>query len=205
MTKLRALILPALLLGGAISASAQSHEIGLLLGGNTTGDRELRSPQPGSVRIGAGLTYYANYAYRFAGFKALSVHLEVPFAAAPSADLRSSNVTVPRNYASLFITPGIKVKFLPDSNISPYAVVGGGFGRFEESAFRIDNQPNLGPRGTNRGVFDFGGGLDLNLLRFLSIRGEVRDFVSGSPNLNVQLSRSRQHNLLSSGGIVFRF
>ena len=57
----------------------------------------------------------------------------------------------------------------------------------------------------NRGVFDFGGGLDYTLFRFLGLRAEVRDLVSGNPNLNVALSSSTQHNLISSGGIIIRF
>ncbi len=39
----------------------------------------------------------------------------------------------------------------------------------------------------------------------IPIVSEVRAFVSGTPNLIVQVSRGRQHNVLSSGGIVFRF
>lgn len=190
-------------LSGA-SAFAQRHEIGLSLGGLTTNDRKLMFP-PSSVEIGGSLTYYANYAYRLADLKAVSIHLEFPLAATPSTDLNSSNVFVPRNYASLFFTPGLKFKFLPKSKLSPYAAVGGGLGRFEESESRINNQPNTGRRGTNRGAFDFGGGLDVSILRFLSIRGELRDFVTGNPNFNFPVSGSKQHNLLTSGGIVLRF
>lgn len=40
---------------------------------------------------------------------------------------------------------------------------------------------------------------------FLGLRAEVRDFVSGNPNLNVALSSSTQHNVISSGGIIVRF
>jgi len=39
----------------------------------------------------------------------------------------------------------------------------------------------------------------------LSIRGEVRDFYSDLPPLNVRALRDRQHNALISGGIVLRF
>ncbi len=95
--------MPALLmvvLFSTVPALAQKHEIGLLLGGTTTGDRDIRSPQPGTLQISTGLTYYANYAYRVADLKAVSIHFEVPFAATPSTDLKSSNVNIPRNYAS---------------------------------------------------------------------------------------------------------
>ena len=99
----------------------------------------------------------------------------------------------------------MRFKFRPNSRVSPYLAVGGGYGRFEESDFRLDNQPNTSRRGTNRGVFDFGGGVDVKVGRFLSLRGEVRDFVSGTPSFNAAVSGSRQHNILSAGGIVLRF
>jgi hypothetical protein len=57
----------------------------------------------------------------------------------------------------------------------------------------------------SRGAFDFGGGLDYQLFRLFGLRGEVRDFVSGNPNLNVALSSSTQHNIVASGGISVRF
>ena len=54
-------------------------------------------------------------------------------------------------------------------------------------------------------IFDFGGGLDYKVFRFLGLRGEVRDFLSGNPNLNVALSSSTQHNVVASGGISVWF
>jgi hypothetical protein len=35
--------------------------------------------------------------------------------------------------------------------------------------------------------------------------GEVRDFFSGNPNLNIALSTSTQHNVVASGGVILRF
>jgi len=47
--------------------------------------------------------------------------------------------------------------------------------------------------------------LDYRLFRFIGLRGEVRDFFSGNPNLSVALSSSTQHNVVASGGITLRF
>ncbi len=195
----------AVLLIGAATVSAQKQEVGLLLGGIKTSDRDIQSPQSGSVRNSSGLTYYANYAYRLAGGKNAAFYLELPFAATPSRDVQSTNVNVPRNYASLFFTPGLKVKFFPAARLSPYGAIGGGYGRIDESEFRINDQANTGRRGKNSGVFDFGGGVDIKIVKFLSLRGEVRDFYSVTPNYNVPLSGSRQHNVLTSGGFVLHF
>jgi hypothetical protein len=79
-----------------------------------------------------------------------------------------------------------------------------GYALYQQSA-QFSNGQNTTNKFLNRGVFDFGGGVDYTLFRFLGLRGEVRDLVSGNPNLNVALSSSTQHNVISSGGIVVRF
>jgi hypothetical protein len=48
-------------------------------------------------------------------------------------------------------------------------------------------------------------GLDVKVVSRLSIRGEVRDFYSDLPPLNVRALSDRQHNALISAGIVLRF
>ena len=55
------------------------------------------------------------------------------------------------------------------------------------------------------GVFDFAFGMDVRVISRLSIRGEVRDFYSELPPLNVRALSDRQHNALISAGIVLRF
>jgi hypothetical protein len=47
--------------------------------------------------------------------------------------------------------------------------------------------------------------VDLRVIRYLSLRGEVRDFVTGNPNFNAPFLTNRQHNVLTSGGIVLHF
>jgi hypothetical protein len=64
---------------------------------------------------------------------------------------------------------------------------------------------NPGKTGTSTGVLQFGGGLDVRVWRWLGVRAQVRDFYSGVPHLNVDTGRSRQHNYLVGGGIVWHF
>src|SRR4029077_19777686 len=59
--------------------------------------------------------------------------------------------------------------------------------------------------GTTNGVFQIGGGLDVTLYRKFSLRGELRDFWSGVPKLNVSTNQTRQHNLFVGGGVVWHF
>jgi len=190
---------------GSAMAASDKNEIGLLLGGIRTGQREITSFPGGTADIQTGKTYQVNYGRRFYSGKSTALYWEIHFTGTPSTDIQSTNLSVPRNYASLFLTPGIRVKFLPQSPLSPYLVVGGGYGRFDESDFLITDQPNTGKRGTNTGAFDFGGGADWKVWRFISARGEVRDFISGNPQLHVSLSGSKQHNVLISGGFALGF
>jgi hypothetical protein len=110
----------------------------------------------------------------------------------------SGTAVVPHGYASLYVTPGLRLKFFPNSRLSPWGAIGGGYALYEESAQLSDGQ-NTTSTFLNRGVFEYRGGLDYRLFRFIGLRGEVRDFFSGNPNLNTQ------HNVVASGGIIVPF
>lgn len=184
-------------------AVAQKYEVAFSLGAMARGDRNFSLPTPGSLKIGTGLTYQGNYAQRLVNARLAALYLEVPLAATPNTKIKSSNVFSPRDYASLFITPGLKLKLLPGAPYSPYMFAGVGYARFSESDARIGGAPNT-TRGTNRAAFDFGGGVDVKVFPYLSLRGEVRDFVSGNPQFNLNVLGNRQHNVLLSGGVVLR-
>lgn len=191
----------------ASNAFAQDlkNDVGLLLGALSTGSRDIQLPTLSKADPGTGLTYQVNYARRIVDAKVASLHVEVLFAATPLVEVKSTNTLIPRDYASLFLTPGLKVKFVPGWRFSPYVAAGGGYARFRESDFRTNNQPNTGKIGTNTGVFNYGGGVDVRVFRYLSLRGEVRDFVTGNPSFNAPFLTNRQHNVLTSGGIVLHF
>jgi hypothetical protein len=55
------------------------------------------------------------------------------------------------------------------------------------------------------GIFQAGLGLDVKVLGRFSIRGAVRDFWSGVPQLDVNTGKSRQHNFLVAVGVVMHF
>jgi hypothetical protein len=205
--KINTLTMTLLLLATASISFAQDtkNEVGLLLGALSTGSREIRLPTVSRADISTGITYQVSYGRRLVDAKVAALYGEIVFAATPLQDVRSTNTTIPRDYASLFLTPGLKVKFLPSWRFSPYLAAGGGYARFRESDFRTNNQPNTGKIGTNTGVFNYGGGVDVRVFRYLSLRGEVRDFVTGNPNFNAPFLTNRQHNVLTSGGIVLHF
>jgi len=141
-------------------ANAQTHsvsELGLLLGAPVT--PELNSSiQPGRISFGSGVTFQATFAHRLARLKTAAIYFELPFATAPNIPVSSDNRAVPANYASLFVTPGVRLKFRPNAKIAPWLAAGGGYARFDESAEQQNGLANPGRIGANRGAAQFGGG-----------------------------------------------
>jgi hypothetical protein len=171
------------------------------IGGQT---RSLVGSPNGTAQISSDRTFGVNYGHRLVGAGIAALYGEIEFVAIPNRGVSTATAPVPRNYASLYVTPGLRLKFFPHSRLSPRGAVGGGYGLYEESA-QLSNGQNTTNRFLNCGVFEFGGGLDYRLFPFMGLRGEVRDFLSGNPNLNVPLSSSLQHNVVASGGIILRF
>lgn len=180
---------------------AQKHEVGLTLGGFVPG---TRSSALGALDLSSGPGFQANYGYRLLDRSKVALFAESHFLANPLRDISSINRSATRDVATLYVTPGLRLKFVPRAKFSPYVAAGGGYALYEESFQQISGQPNPAARFTHRGVFDFGGGLDVRAWRFVSLRSEIRDFYSGSPSFNA-LARGGQHNVVAGGGFALRF
>lgn len=188
----------------ALPLRAQRQDLTLSLGGFATQTRGFNNPTTRRVDISADKTFGVNYGYRLLHSNALALFGELEFVAIPTQRLTSANAIVAQSYASLYVAPGVRVKFFPEARWSPWGALGGGYALHQESVNFSNGQPTSN-RFLNRGVFDFGGGLDFRVFRFIGFRAEVRDFYSGNPNVNVHLDSSTQHNVVTSGGIVFHF
>jgi hypothetical protein len=186
----------------AVPALAQRHELGLTLGRFAGGER---SAPGGNLDIGSGTALQADYGYRLVQTPVASLLFCVHLLAGPQRNVESVSQTATRDIASLYLTPGVRAKFSPEGHISPWVELGGGYAQYEHSTTRLDGQPNHAPRRIHRGAFVFGGGVDVKLVRFLSLRGEIRDYYSGSPSFNVLTSGSGQHNVVLGGGFLLRF
>lgn len=185
------------------SARAQQFELGLSIGALKSGDHSL--PTTGTIKSDTGFAYEVNFAARVFNGHVAALYVEVPFAGTPKTGLTSSNPFSPSEYSSFFITPGLKLKLLPVAPISPYGFVGAGYARFHSGSSLINGQSNNNSQGASRGAVDFGAGVDWKVFPFISLRGEVRDFYSGTPRFNINVIGDKQHNVLVSGGLVFRF
>jgi hypothetical protein len=139
-----------------------------------------------------------NYARRIVNIEVASLYLELPFAAAwgGNRSITQGNL-LHEDYNTMYLTPGLKLKLLPGSFISPYLAGGLGW-----AGFRATNTSGT----SNKFAGDIGGGADFKILPMLSLRGEVRDYYTSSPTLDVQsVFHGNVNNVVISGGAVFRF
>ncbi len=212
-------LLAALALGSRPLVAQEKNEVGLVIGATMTPSQTL-SPaanliRPGGTVLGnrsitfdSSLALGAEYDRGFVLKKRIAVYGGVDFLASPQ-DVKLSQLTqnVPGQYAYVFLTPHIRVKFHPSGAFSPWLSFGGGYARFLEKA---PTAAAAFKPGTNTGTFVFGGGVDtrpvIHVLKIpIGFRLEVRDFYSGLPNYNVKVTGSLQNNVAFTGGLLIRF
>jgi hypothetical protein len=197
----------------------ERNEVGLQIGGIVTASQGLAR---GASLIGPGgttlptqdlpfdssLTLGAEYDRAVVQRQKFAIDGGIDFLASPldvKLSQRSQNAI--GQYAFVFLTPHVRLKFRPEGAFSPWLLFGGGYARFRESA------PTAVPSfksGTNTGTFVFGGGVDTRpVIRIRKIgvgfRFEVRDFYSGLPNYNVNVGGGLQTNLAFTGGLLLKF
>jgi hypothetical protein len=195
------------ILGASAAAQDQKNELTGIVGRTIISDQGI----PGAtyfnpfVRSGKGLTFEVNYARRLFGTSVYAISGEVPAVFNFDEDLNSGANVVPIDYKSYFITPAARLNLFPETAVSPWVSVGGGVGRFSENKTLLYGGPNPASSSTT-GVLQMGLGLDVKVWHRFSIRGQVRDFWSGTPDLPLAATgKSRQHNFFVGGGVVWHF
>jgi hypothetical protein len=202
-----------ILVFGAVIAAAQTRNdvgfsIGAVLQPDPGATTTLVLPQSTNISFGTGLTFEANYARTIFTGKSFGLEVEFPLLAVPSEDVSSKFAqNVPGNFASLFITPSLRVRLLPQHRLNPWASIGGGYARYAESTSLQHGTANPYPRGTNTGALQFGVGADYRVATILlpiSLRVEARDLYAGEPSLNLQRNTGHHHPFIT-GGFVLHF
>ena len=202
MTTRMWLLAAAMTLGGAPTSFGQSQEVGLTMGTLVSQSRDLSGAK---IESGSGTALQANYGLRLMGAEKVALYLETHFLANPQRKVTSAVGSASTDYASLYLTPGARIKFAPKARFSPWLVIGGGYAQYENSKLNTAGGPNSAPRREHHGALAFGGGLDVKALRWLSLRGEIRDFYGSGPHYGVSGSPAKQHNVVIGGGFVLRF
>ena len=189
------------------AAVAQVNVVSGLIGRTFISDQGI----PGAnfanptVHFGNGLTFEANYSRHVLGQGFSRLWLEVPAEFNLDEDLATGANVIPNSYKSIFIAPSARVNFFAMTAISPWVSIGGGVGLFRESSTLLYGGKNPGSTSTTTGALQAGAGLDVRFHPKFSVRGEVRDFWTGVPDLNVKTTNTRQHNYFVGGGIVYHF
>jgi len=203
------LCLVALVTACAVSQD-EKNEIGGMLGRTFVSDQGIQGATyfDPVIHSGKGLTMEGEYARRFLVTPLFAISGEVVGAYNPDEDLNAGEygfAVVPTDYKAFFITPAARLNLFPTTAVSPWVSLGAGFGHFSQGK-------NLDYGGTNPGksttsaVMQAGIGLDVKLVKRLSIRGEVRDFWSGEPDFPLApTGKTRQHNFFVAGGVFWRF
>jgi opacity protein-like surface antigen len=187
-------ILMALLALMSVSAFAQAHELAITAGGNFPSNDQFN---PGNSFVVGG-----QYDGRIFHVPLVALYLDVPLVVATNSSFREPSIVNVRNsYRSFFFTPGLKVRFgAPLVPVAPYVVAGVGFAHYN-----TNNDVLFGNNSSTNAAWSIGGGLDMKVAPFFSIRGEVRDFISGTPDIAAITQSGRTHNVVPQVGLVFRF
>jgi hypothetical protein len=217
-TKLLVGLLVAVIFWSVPTLAQEKNEVGLVIGGIVTPGQTV---SPGAnlavpsgtlpnlnITFNSALTLGADYDRNVLHTHGFAISGGLDFLASPldvKLDQRPANVI--NQYAFVFLTPHVRVKFHPSGFISPWLSFGGGYARFRETA--PVNTPSFS-QGTNTGAFVFGGGLDtrpvLHVLRIpIGFRLEIRDFYSGQPNYNQKTTGNLQNNVAFTAGLLLRF
>jgi hypothetical protein len=193
------LTLASLLASRIASADETRFDVGLLLG-------STRATNEGDVlAFDRATTYQVAFAWDALRGDAAKLSIEIPFVASPAFTVLTPGNALPLEYASLYLTPAVRVTFLPRAAVSVWGSVGGGYARYSESKLREDRSPNPGQRDTNTGALEYGGGVDVRGLPWLGFRGEVRDVYTGARNFSLPTPAPNVHNVILSGGLIVRF
>ena len=208
-------LLLCLLLGAlplpALADSVDKNEIGLVIGATLTPDIALRNG--GQVKLDPSVSFGAEYDHLLLT-RGIALYGGVDFLVSPF-DVKAGQPAagVSPQYAYLFLTPHVRVKFHSQGAFEPWLLLGGGYADFAPNQPAISDVIVTGAGST--GALVFGVGVDtrpivplhLPLLPNLSVGGriEARDFISGQPRYGVPTSSSVQNNVNLGGGLLLRF
>jgi len=188
------------------SAFAQNNELTAAIGRTFISNQGVKGSNlfNNDVHFGKGLSFEVNYGRHIWGEGFTRLTFEVPVVINTDEDLNFAANSVPSSYQQYFVTPSLRANIFAMTAVSPWISAGGGFGHFRPASQLEFGGPS-GAKSNTTGVMQIGIGLDVKLKGRFSLRGEARDFWSGAPDILVDTGKSRQHNYLVGGGVVWHF
>ncbi|MFZ0797548.1 MAG: hypothetical protein WCA13_14840 [Terriglobales bacterium] len=189
--------------------STPVNQLSVTAGRTFVSTQTIQNPPAGdpdpNIHFGNPASLEFNYGRLLMSHGIFGLYAELPVAMFFKMDLNTYENQIPKDVGALFVTPSVRLNIFSGDSVTPWVSVGGGYGRFWESSDLNFYGANPGPTGTNTGVVQFGAGLDVWFWHKWGFRAEARDFYSGTPALNVDTGRSRQHNYYVGAGVAYRF
>jgi hypothetical protein len=185
---------------------AQNSDLGLLGGISGPRGQTTVAGQTSTVSGSVTPSFQINYAWQVRQ-RAVDLYVELPLAipVRVSGTVTSGPggaVVAGNSGPDLFFTPGLRLKFSPESRVSFYGAAGFGIASFAGAQVVVAPSTVAVTGGRrNSPALGFGGGIDLRLTRLLSLRGDVRDFVTERGLGDVS---GRNHGIFQVG-IAFHF
>jgi hypothetical protein len=180
-------------------------DISFMLGPATAKGVIIANPNgPSATESGTvGVSYQFNYGYQVASTSAGNLFIETPmtFVWRLSGTVTGGSLSgLDRN--TWYFTPGVRFKIPTGTRISFYVVLGGGLASYFERDSVVNGQLVASRSNTiEHPALDFGGGIDLRISRWLSLRADERDFISAAG-----FGGTAGHNHLQFlAGIAFHF
>jgi len=187
----------------ALPGSAAGGELGLTLGAVSGPSRTVQG-STSTLNFSNGVALQAVYARKFMAVKYAELSWETLLMVNPRQSVSSTTTSAIDHYGSLVMAPGFRLKFYPEKKLSPWVVGGGGYALYYPGSGSIAGKTLAAISNTNSLALEMGGGMDWIATPKWTLRGEVRDFYTGSPNFGVPVSGRGQFNFVVSGGIVLK-
>ena len=186
------------LMAAACAASAQNSDLGLLLGISgpssqvvTTAGTQVKVT--GSV----GASGQINYAMQLKDYPTGRLYLELPLLLGGRASGTVAGFVRGSVQAGIYFTPGVRYNLNVHNRISLYGMGGAGVATFDQDTAYTGKGTITATTGWSTSfAVAFGGGLDFRCTRLISLRGEVRDFVSRE---GLGLTDGRNHTVFGFG------
>jgi hypothetical protein len=174
------LLISTLAIGSAFAQAAQNSDLSFLAGPQTSTAQVVKGVNA-SVSASGGIGFQVNFAYTIHSYSFADLWIESPTVIVwnGAAYVSGSGTVSATDHNFSIWAPGVRFHVPVGSRFSFYGATGVGWGSFAYDEATVGPGVSVTSRRTQHGVFDFGGGMDFRLTRLLSLRGEVRDYVTG--------------------------
>src|SRR5262245_26757184 len=181
-----------------VPAMAQNQDIGVLFGiaaskSDASVGTIVSSSQDVSLQI--------DYSFQWRTSRLGAFYIELPLAGVNNSSDVVGAAIISANDGIFFFTPGVRLKSWLGARVSPYVSVGGGMAVSTRNRDIVGTSIISNHSSKLHPAFAAGGGVDFRMSRLLSLRGEVRDYVT-APRLG---GVSGRNHVLAQMGIGFHF